>query len=101
MLCSRVMEGVRTMARPDFPRTLAEFQSRFVTEDDCRRYLGECRWPDGYQCPRCAHAEAYEVEHAGTLSVQVLPASSVGDGRDDLASHARSSSSLVLRRISL
>jgi transposase-like protein len=49
------------MARPDFPRTLAEFQSRFVTEDDCRRYLGECRWPDGYQCPRCAHAEAYEL----------------------------------------
>src|SRR5512134_1207818 len=61
MLCSRVMEGVRTMARPDFPRTLAEFRSRFVTEDDCRRYLGECRWPDGYRCPRCAHAEAYEL----------------------------------------
>src|SRR5512132_3178181 len=61
MLCSRVTEGVRTMARPDFPRTLAEFQSRFVTEDDCRRYLVECRWPDGYRCPRCAHAEAYEL----------------------------------------
>lgn len=49
------------MARPDFPRTLAEFRSRFVTEDDCRRYLVECRWPDGYRCPRCAHAEAYEL----------------------------------------
>ncbi len=34
------------MARPDFPRTLAEFRSRFVTEDDCRRYLVECRWPE-------------------------------------------------------
>ena len=51
MLRSRVIEGVRTMARPGFPRTLAEFQSRFVTEDDCRRYLVECRWPGGYQCP--------------------------------------------------
>ncbi|RPJ50976.1 MAG: IS1595 family transposase [Acidobacteria bacterium] len=61
MLCWRVMEGVRTMARPDFPRSLAEFQSRFVTEDDCRRYLVECRWPDDYRCPRCAHAEAYEL----------------------------------------
>src|SRR5512134_1977283 len=57
------MEGVRTMARPDFPRTLAEFRSRFVTEEDCRRYLVECRWPDGYRCPRCAHAEAYELSN--------------------------------------
>ena len=49
------------MARPDFPRTLAEFQSRFATEEHCRRYLVACRWPDGYRCPRCAHAEAYEL----------------------------------------
>lgn len=49
------------MARPDFPRTLAEFQGRFATEDHCRRYLVACRWPDGYRCPRCAHAEAYEL----------------------------------------
>ena len=49
------------MVRPDFPRTLAEFQSRFATEDHCRRYLVACRWPDGYRCPRCAHAEAYEL----------------------------------------
>lgn len=32
-----------------------------MTEDDCRRYLVECRWPDGYRCPRCAHAEPYEL----------------------------------------
>ena len=49
------------MARPDFPRTLAEFQSRFATEDHCRQYLVECRWPDGYRCPRCGHAEAYQL----------------------------------------
>jgi transposase-like protein len=50
------------MTRPDFPRTLAEFQGRFATEDHCRRYLVACRWPDGYRCPRCAHAEAYELD---------------------------------------
>ena len=49
------------MARPDFPRTLAEFQGRFATEDHCRRYLVACRWPDGHRCPRCAHAGAYEL----------------------------------------
>lgn len=53
------------MARPDFPRTLSEFQSRFATEDCCLRYLVECRWPDGYRCPRCAHAKAYELNTRG------------------------------------
>jgi Transposase zinc-ribbon domain len=41
------------MPRPDFPKTLAEFQVRFATEDACRRYLMESRWPNGYRCPRC------------------------------------------------
>ena len=55
------------MARPNFPRTLAEFQSRFASEDDCRRYLVECRWTDGYRCPRCRHPEAYELSTRGLL----------------------------------
>lgn len=49
------------MPRPDFPHTLSEFQARFATEDDCRRYLLECRWPDGYRCPRCGHTQAHEL----------------------------------------
>lgn len=49
------------MARPGFPRTLSEFQRRFATEEQCRQYLVACRWPDGYRCPRCAQAEAYEL----------------------------------------
>ncbi len=47
--------------RPDFPRTLAEFQARFSTDHACRRYLGESRWPEGFRCPRCGSAEAYEL----------------------------------------
>ncbi len=49
------------MARPDFPRTLAEFQARFASEEDCRRYLVACRWPDGFACPRCGARDAYEL----------------------------------------
>ena len=30
------------MARPTFPRTLAEFQARFADEAACRTYLGFC-----------------------------------------------------------
>jgi transposase-like protein len=49
------------MARPDFPRSLAEFQARFASEADCRRYLVACRWPDGFRCPRCSGPDAYEL----------------------------------------
>ncbi len=36
-----------------------EFQERFQTEDDCFRYLKKLRWPEGFVCPKCGHAEAY------------------------------------------
>src|ERR671917_164276 len=61
MLCPGTLRDARAVARPDFPRSLAEFQGRFATEEDCRRYLVACRWPDGFRCPRCGAREAYEV----------------------------------------
>ena len=47
--------------RPSFPRTLAEFQARFADEGACHAYLAASRWPDGYRCPRCGHALAFEL----------------------------------------
>ena len=55
------------MSRPDFPHTLAVFQTRFATEDDCRGYLVECRWPDSYRCPHCGHSEASVLTTRGLL----------------------------------
>ncbi|MBZ5672457.1 MAG: transposase, partial [Acidobacteriia bacterium] len=43
------------MPRPAFPKTLREFQSMFATEEACQKYLAECRWPDGFVCPRCGN----------------------------------------------
>lgn len=37
----------------DYPRTLAEFERRFATEEACRAYLRQLRWPEGVVCPRC------------------------------------------------
>jgi transposase-like protein len=37
----------------DYPRTLAEFERRFATEEACRAYLSQLRWPEGVFCPRC------------------------------------------------
>jgi transposase-like protein/ribosomal protein L37AE/L43A len=49
------------VGRPNYPRTLREFQARFPDEAACRLYLAESRWPDGYRCPRCGHARAVEL----------------------------------------
>src|SRR4051812_1224989 len=49
------------MPRPPFPKTLREFQERFSTEEACQRYLADCRWPDGFVCPRCENRHAYAL----------------------------------------
>ena len=43
----------------DFPRTLAEFERRFSSEEACRLYLAQLRWPDGFRCPRCRGRKAW------------------------------------------
>ena len=50
------------MPRPDYPRTILEFQRRFPDEDACRQYLFASRWPDGYRCPRCGSGTACALE---------------------------------------
>jgi transposase-like protein len=37
----------------DYPRNLAEFEARFDSEQACRDYLFQLRWPEGFRCPRC------------------------------------------------
>ena len=45
----------------DYPRTLEEFEARFVTEEACRDYLIRMRWADGFRCPRCGGLKAWPV----------------------------------------
>lgn len=42
------------MPRPRFPKTIFEFQEWFPTERSCMEYLIQCRWPDGFVCPKCS-----------------------------------------------
>lgn len=44
-----------------YPNTLLEFENLFATEDACRRYLFQLRWPEGFSCPRCSHQKAWET----------------------------------------
>ncbi len=50
------------MARPDFPRTIMEFQERFTTDAACLGYLAASRWPEGFICPGCAGHRAWVLE---------------------------------------
>jgi len=50
----------------DYPRTMLEFEDRFRTEDACRAYLSQLRWPEGFRCPCCGRGQAHEPD---TLAV--------------------------------
>ena len=58
----------------DYPTTLLEFERRFASEEACREYLSQLRWPDGFRCPRCQHTKAWstsrELYHCGGCGVQ-------------------------------
>src|SRR3954449_9772395 len=41
------------------PTDLPSFQARFGTDEQCRDYLFEARWPDGFRCMGCGHGDAY------------------------------------------
>jgi transposase-like protein len=51
------------VGRPDFPKSLKEFQARFREDDACRKYLAACRWPEGFCCARCGQGAAFELPH--------------------------------------
>jgi Transposase zinc-ribbon domain len=41
--------------------TASQFFSRFPDEDACKRYLMQCRWPEGVRCPRCGNDDLYDA----------------------------------------
>jgi transposase-like protein len=45
----------------DYPRTLAELEARFSSEEECRKYLFQLRWPEGFKCPSCGGGKAWPV----------------------------------------
>jgi len=46
----------------DYPRTFIEFEKRFTSEEACREYLFQIRWPDGFRCPRCQGVKAWRTK---------------------------------------
>lgn len=47
------------MLPKDLPDDLPSFLARFGTDEQCRAYLVEARWPDGFRCAGCGHDRAW------------------------------------------
>src|SRR5487761_2513967 len=48
----------------NYPRTLVELEARFSSEQACREYLFQLRWPEGFRCPRCGAAKSWPLRSA-------------------------------------
>jgi transposase-like protein len=46
----------------DYPKTLLEFERRFSSDEACRQYLEQLRWPEGFVCPTCQGRKAWQME---------------------------------------
>jgi transposase-like protein len=46
----------------DYPETIVQLEERFSTEEACREYLFQLRWPDGFCCPRCSHEAFWQTK---------------------------------------
>lgn len=50
------------IAGVDYPRTWAEFDNFFPTDEDCAEFLKRLRWQNGFVCPKCGHRDAWQRE---------------------------------------
>lgn len=46
----------------NYPKTMIEFEKCFNTEEACREYLYQMRWPEGFICPRCGHQKCWKMK---------------------------------------
>jgi transposase-like protein len=47
------------MLPTDLPQDLPSFLERFGTDEQCRAYLFQARWPQGFRCSACGHDRAW------------------------------------------
>ncbi len=51
-------------------KTIDAFDKQFQTEESCKQFLTEMRWPKGVHCPRC---NAKEKIYVGLAEKQRTP----------------------------
>jgi transposase-like protein len=45
----------------EYPMTFTEFTTKFSNEQQCREYLYELRWKDGFVCPKCGNNKCWAI----------------------------------------
>src|SRR4051794_1962869 len=55
------MGGGTTVLPDDLPEDMPAFLARFGTDEQCREYLFEARWRDGFRGSACGHDDAYTL----------------------------------------
>ena len=40
-------------------KSIYDFRSEFSSSDDCKRYLFDLNWGNGYECSKCGHGKCY------------------------------------------
>jgi len=51
----------------DYPSDLVDFEKRFATEQACRDYLVQLRWPQGFRCSRCGSDKSWPTGRDGLV----------------------------------
>ncbi len=46
------------MVLPGYPKDMREFRQQFTTHEACQEYLVQCRWPEGFVCPKYSSQKA-------------------------------------------
>src|SRR5215203_3530095 len=61
-LCPRWI-GKAAMCKIKFTphMTVPQFEKLFPTDDACKQYLVDRRWPEGVHCPRCGNVKVHPV----------------------------------------
>jgi transposase-like protein len=57
---TKVKAGKPLTTQPSM--TLAEVRERFQTEDDCKQFIKDSRWPESVRCPRCGNEKVYTLK---------------------------------------
>ncbi|HOB36908.1 MAG TPA: IS1595 family transposase [Candidatus Avimonas sp.] len=45
----------------EYPKKLMDFEKKFATDAQCREYLFQIRYPDGFHCPRCGFNKVWHT----------------------------------------